>query len=329
MRSSANTSPYEPPPLHVQAGCPHPALQSLLLHPPHPLGALTTRPPVPDPVAPLHPEPAPPAGTARLEVAHVDGLSAVIRAFASSPLKLLVPRPRGSSVWIFTSSFGGGLVAGDQTSLDLRLAPGTTAFVGTQASNKVYRNPDARPSGHSTSAHVGRDAFLAFTPDPTQLFALATYRQRQEFLLEPGASLALVDSFTPGRMARGEAWSFNHFSSRNLIRTPTRTLCLDSLRLDPADGPLADPFRGGRHGCFSTLVLVGPRLRDAAQLLLSEVASCPVTNRALTVVAASPLADGVIARIAGANTEAVGTELRRWLAPLSSLLGDDPWQRKW
>ncbi len=280
-------------------------------------------------MAPPPPLSAPPAGTARLEVALVDGLSAVTRAFASSPLKLLVPRPRGTSVWVFTSSYGGGLVAGDQTSLQLSLAPGTTAFVGTQASTKVYRNPAGRPSGHATDAHVGQDAFLAFTPDPTQLFAQSTYRQRQSFTLDPGASLALVDSFTPGRVARGEAWSFHHFSSRNLIRASGRTLCLDSLRFDPAEGPMADPFRGGRHGCFSTLILVGPRLRAAAQQLLSEVAARPVTQRAPTVVAASPLADGAIARIAGANTEAVGTELRRWLAPISSLLGDDPWRRKW
>ena len=103
----------------------------------------------------------------------------------------------------------------------------------------------------------------------------------------------------------------------------------DYFNFDPAEGPMSDPFRGGRHGCFSTLILVGPRLRAAAQQLLSEVAVRPIIQRAPTVVAASPLADGAIARIAGTNTEAVGAELRRWLAPISSLLGDDPWQRKW
>ncbi len=59
------------------------------------------------------------AGRAALEVAMVSGESTVTSAFASSPMKLLAPRSRGKSVWACTSSFGGGLVAGDQTRLDI------------------------------------------------------------------------------------------------------------------------------------------------------------------------------------------------------------------
>ena len=66
------------------------------------------------------------------------GESAVIRASATSPLKLLTPRPRGSSAWAYVSSYGGGMVAGDcQHQLDVRIGPDATGFFGTQSSTKV------------------------------------------------------------------------------------------------------------------------------------------------------------------------------------------------
>src|SRR5439155_733831 len=143
-------------------------------------------------------------GRGGLQVDMVNDESAVTSAWASSPLKLLVPRPRGKSVWVYLSSFGGGLVAGDETGLDLRLAAGTRAFISTQASTKVYRNPHTRPCGHQLTAALGADSLLVLAPDPVQAFAGSSYSQRQVFRLQPGASLVLVDWFTSGRSACGE-----------------------------------------------------------------------------------------------------------------------------
>jgi hypothetical protein len=62
-------------------------------------------------------------GCARLEVEMVFGESTATTAWASNPLNLLTPCSRGKSVWAVTSSFGGGLVAGDQTRLAARIGP--------------------------------------------------------------------------------------------------------------------------------------------------------------------------------------------------------------
>src|SRR4051812_12410043 len=87
-------------------------------------------------------------GSARLEVDLVFGESTVTSSFAISPLKLLTPCSRGKSVWTYASNFGGGLVAGDQTQLNVRIGSGARCFLGTQASTKVYRNPSQLPCGH-------------------------------------------------------------------------------------------------------------------------------------------------------------------------------------
>jgi urease accessory protein len=268
-------------------------------------------------------------GSAQLTVELVFNQSTVTEAFATSPMKLLTPRARGQSIWAYTSSFGGGLVAGDQTRVEIKLGPETRCFLGTQASTKIYRNPSDLPCGHHTHAHIDGGSMLIFAPDPVQAFAEASYTQEQEFDLAPDASLALVDWMSSGRVARGERWVFDHFSSRNVIHVGDETVFLDALELDPADGDLAASHRTGRFNCLGMLLLIGPAMRSAAQQLLATIGARPVERQGELVCSASPVRDGAVLRFAGESVEAVGRELHHHLAPVAELLGDDPWARKW
>jgi urease accessory protein len=266
---------------------------------------------------------------ARLEVDVVAGRSAATTACASNPVKLLVPRPRGGSVWACVGSLGGGFVAGDETSLDVRVGAQARCFLTTQASTKIYRNPRLRPCGHVLHAQLGEGSLLVLAPDPIQSFAGSTYEQRQEFYLQPGANLVLLDWFCSGRAARRERWSFTRLRSRNEVFLGQERLLLDSLLLDQAHGPLDGPGRMGRFNCLALLVLAGPMVADAAARMLAEVETLPVTRLAELIVSASPIRQGAVLRIAGEHGEEVGREVRRHLAFVSELLGDDPWARKW
>lgn len=267
--------------------------------------------------------------SALLTVELVHGQSAVTSAFARSPLKLLTPRARGESAWAYTSSFGGGFVAGDETRLELRVGAGARCFLGTQASTKIYRNPRRRACGHVTQATVERDALLVFAPDPVQPFADSSYTQRQNFQLEANAGLVLVDWFTSGRAARGERWAFNRFQSRNDVFVSGERIFMDSILLDPVNDLIISPHRLGRFNCFALLLLTGEVLQTAAAGLLADIAARPVRRSEPLVVSASPLGNGALLRVAGESVEQVGRELHHHLKPLSALLGDDPWARKW
>lgn len=269
------------------------------------------------------------AGQGALRVEWVAGQSAVTLAWATSPLKLLTPRPRGTSVWSFLSSFGGGLVAGDETRVDLDVGAGARCFVGTQASTKVYRNPECRPCGHQLNATLAEDSLLVLAPDPVQAFSGSSYDQHQTFHLADGSGLVLVDWFCSGRAACGERWAFNRFHSRNDVFVGGERLLVDSVLLDPADGPLAGSHRMGRFDCLALVLLVGAPVREAATRLLADVAARPVGRRGPLVTSASPIRDGALLRVAGDGAESVGREIHRHLAFLSEMLGDDPWARKW
>jgi urease accessory protein len=264
-----------------------------------------------------------------LEVELVFGESTATSLSATSPLKLLTPCPRGRSVWAYASNFGGGLVAGDETRLDLRIGPGARCFMGTQASTKVYRNPSRLPCSHTTHAELDGGSLLVFAPDAVQAFAGSSYRQQQEFHLSKGSGLVLVDWFTSGRAARGERWAFDHFQSRNDVFLDRRRIFLDSLVLNADDGSLDSPHRTGRFNCFAMVLLVGESLREAAARLLREIGSRPVERAATLLSSASPVGNGAVLRLAGEDVENVGRELKRHLTCLAELLGDDPWSRKW
>ena len=149
------------------------------------------------------------------DLERVAGASAVTSAYATSPVKLLVPRARGPSAWVCMTSFGGGLVGGDQTRLTARIGPGARCYLGTQSSTKVYRRQGAKVCHHRTDMRLEADSLLVFAPDPVQAFAGSAYSQSQSVHLAPGASLLMVDGVVSGRMARGERWKFDCLELRN------------------------------------------------------------------------------------------------------------------
>lgn len=276
-------------------------------------------------------------GHGTLEIQFVAGQSAVTGSRSTSPLKLLAPRPRGQSVWAYTSSFGGGLVAGDQTRLDLLVGAGSRCFLGTQAATKIYRNPRGQPCGHVTRACIGRNALLVFAPDPVQPFADSSYVQRQDFLLSSGASLVLLDWFTAGRVARREQWQFRRLHTRNSVYIEKvdgevnreEIAFIDSVLLRADDGSISSQHRTGRYQCFATLLFLGPLVAAMADAIAADIAGQAIVCQASLLTSASRLREGVVVRIAGADVEGVARELHRHLALVRTLLGDDPWSRKW
>jgi urease accessory protein UreH len=287
-------------------------------------------------------------GRAVLEVECIFKESTVISAYATSPMKLLTPRSRGRCVCGYVCNLGGGMVAGDQTRLELRVGNQARCFLGTQASTKVYRNPHSLPCSHVTYATIGVDALLVFAPAPVQPFAHSSYQQRQEFRLARGGGLALVDWFTSGRAACGEQWAFEHLSMRNevwqsaepcgaaeasasstgSVSISDKCVFLDCCSLDSKDGNLASAHRSGRFNCFAILVLIGAPLKKQAERILEEVRWLSVKRRGSLLMTASPVQNGAVLRVAGEQVREVDSCLRKHLESLAGELGEDPWSRR-
>jgi urease accessory protein len=269
--------------------------------------------------------PAHAPGSGSLHVVCGGSTSVVTRAFASSPLRLLTPRNHGRAAWVYSSTYGGGLVDGDAIRIDADVGSDATALLATQAATKVYRSPAG--TSVELAATVGAGGLLVVAPDPVVCFAGSTYRQRQRFDLEHTAGLVCVDWFTSGRRASGERWQFDRYVSRLTIRRQNRPVLIDAVSLSQDDGDVAQ--RMGRFDTMAVVVVTGPRLHADAERILARVAGMSVGKREDLLTGASPIGSGCILRIAGTSAESVGRVIRDYLEFVPALLGDDPWARKW
>jgi urease accessory protein len=283
------------------------------------------------PSLPLEPEhrikasaPAPRAGTGLLGFRHEVNKTVVSRAFAASPLRVLMPNNHGHAAWVFLANLGGGMVDGDRVDVRVDLGEGATALVGTQASTKIYRSPHGCEQTLHVQASSG--STIAVVPDPVVCYAGARYQQRNHFALARDASLVFLDGYTCGRGARGERWQFDSFASRTTVERDGRALLVDACRLDPAQGPLLE--RMGRFDVMLSLIVVGPAFSRLREAMLSPRA--PPSRADREVVSASAVGeDAAVLRVAAERFERASNLLRPSFAELARVLGDDPFARKW
>ena len=264
------------------------------------------------------------AGRGELCFECVNGRTVASTALAASPLRLLQPGNHGHAAWVYTSTFGGGLVGGDECRLKVNVGAGAKAVLLTQASTKVYRSPF--PAKQSLTAEVNGNGWLVSAPDPLACFKDSSFEQEQDFVLSPEASLVLVDWVSAGRRASGERWAARKYSSRIRIQRAGKMEFFESLRLE---GP--ERMAGmSRFNSLALLVLSGPGLADIAREVLHRIADLAVRRKMELACSASPLGNnGALLRVASISVEDTGRVLRENLQLLIPHLGDDPWVRKW
>ncbi len=250
----------------------------------------------------------------------------VRKALAHAPLRLLTPRNQGQAAWVYTSTYGGGLVDGDHLQLTVEVGQHAEGVLLTQSATKVYRSPQG--TRQSLDAEVADGASLLLLPDPTSCFAGSRFAQRQSVNLGLAASLLLVDTLNAGRVSRGERWQLSSFKNQLFVQRQGKKILWDSLLLDARGGELSERF--GRFNSFSTLLFIGPRFEKYGHEVRAQLAQEIPHPKATTMVSASALPDeGVLVRLAAMSNEAAMGLIRQFFYFVPEILGDSPWARKW
>ncbi|KAL5731306.1 hypothetical protein ACHQM5_004049 [Ranunculus cassubicifolius] len=287
--------------------------------------------------------------TGYVVVEKIRGKSTVTQSFSKYPLKLITPNKVGSlktdAVWIYSLTYGGGIVSGDRVSCGLTIGEGCTTVFTTQSSTKVYKSVGLKCSEQFLEARIGSNALLVVIPDPVTCFATARYFQKQVFKMESESSLIIVDWITSGRHESGESWDFKYYKSTNHIFVGDHPLFLDSVLLE--EGSITS-IKERMHGyqVIAMLILVGPKLKqiqnqvqEDAKRVMHEQFYIPATlgyKKRMTsgqtkpdvLVSCStfgPKGIGLVVRISAITTESVYNFLRLHLASMETLLGAAPY----
>ncbi|XP_042519328.1 urease accessory protein D isoform X2 [Macadamia integrifolia] len=208
-------------------------------------------------------------------VEKVCGKSTVTRCFSKYPLKFIVPNKVGcsktDSVWIYSLTYGGGIVSGDSISCKLTVGDGCTAALTTQASTKVYKAVGSKCSEQFLEVRIGSNALLAVIPDPVTCFATARYSQKQVFRVASDSSLVIVDWITSGRFASGEKWDFGLYKSTNQIfLEDDQPLFLDSVLLE-AGSITSIAERMQDYQVIAMIIFLGPKLKPIQDEIQDDV----------------------------------------------------------
>lgn len=274
-----------------------------------------------------HPRSTPARGQGSLRIGQSAGASVVLGAQAREPLKWLVPRHRGPAAWVYASSFGGGLVAGDRLDLRLELRSSARCFLGTQASTKIFHRQGALGAAQSLQAQLAADSLLISLPDPVTCFAEADYLQEQVFHCQAGASLVALDCCSAGRSANGEHWAMQRYASRTDLVYDGRQRLSDRLLL--ADQPgcrIAE--RCAAASILANLLLAGPATEGLRRQLAADLTE-PLSLDAGIIESFSPIdADCAIWRLAGDSVASAQQHIFARLDDFDELLGGRPWRRR-
>jgi urease accessory protein len=213
---------------------------------------------------------------------HLTSHPAQFAALAFSyPLKLISPSALahqfGTVHTLFLLTYGGGLVAGDSISLDIKLDADTKLLLLTQGSTKIFKTPDPMViSRQDMHVSIAAGAALCYIPDPIQPFKDSAFAQSQIYTLAVGGSLCVCDWVCCGRPARGERWDFWTYGSRNEVWTGNgeRLMLRDNVMID-ATAATSPRQAFDKLGVFGTLILRGPAFDQLGAFFLSEFELMP------------------------------------------------------
>lgn len=141
-------------------------------------------------------------------------------ASATSPWHAFPPSELEDSgcayVWLVNTS--GGLVGGDQVTMEATLASDSHVVMTTPSATRVYRTLEA-PVEQRIQLSVGSNARLEWLPDVTIPFAGSKLRQTLHVNLSEGATALVWEAMASGRVAREERWAFSTFENEICITT--------------------------------------------------------------------------------------------------------------
>jgi urease accessory protein len=110
----------------------------------------------------------------------------------------------------------GGIVQGDRYFYKIQLKEGAEAFITDTMATKVYKM-DLNYASKQVDVYLGKDSRLEFLPRETMVFVDSRWYQRVTFHVSEGSKLLYCEIFCPGRIARGEFWDFEIYSSKVVI----------------------------------------------------------------------------------------------------------------
>ncbi len=183
------------------------------------------------------------AGILRLEFEKHNEKTVLVRSYSKLPLQILRPYPfrEPDLVYLPLINPTGGIVGGDTFHIHISLRKGARVYLTTQSATKIYRMIKGEESVQQITFEIEEGSELAYHPDKVIPFGGSSFRQTLHVHLDATSRFSMSEILTPGRLFRGEKFSFQRYYSRTEIREENTLVFLDTLDLQPEKENLLEP----------------------------------------------------------------------------------------
>jgi urease accessory protein len=241
----------------------------------------------------------------------------VVRSFASAD----------GSCLVHLHNLSGGVLAGDQLDLDIRVAAGARVQVTTAGATRVYRaNPGDPPARQRLRAEAAEDALIEYLPDPIIPFAGSRYSQHSVFHLARNAGLFWWEIAAPGRAA--ERFVYRQLDIGAEIYSEGLPIAIERACLDPAARPLGNPAQLGRFTHNATFFICRAGEPASTWPALEESLACAARGLVTEEVAwgvSTLVQDGLVVRGLATETRHLQRGLLEfWRLAKLALYGAEP-----
>lgn len=198
----------------------------------------------------------------------------------------------------------GGLVAGDQLHIDVKVGSQAHALVSTPGATRFYRSEGAEATQH---VHIQLEAGARLEWMPLESIAYPDCKARNwvDMQLAPGAQVLAWDVMALGLPAAGQPFESGSMHQRMQLNE----MWLDQGHIDAADTVLMDSPTGlAGHRCMGTLVLGSgsPMSRTDKENWLEAVRSVlPQELQPVAAAATCPNDHVLVVRVLGPVVEPV------------------------
>jgi len=239
------------------------------------------------------------AAELELSFARVQGRTALVRNWHRGPLavqRAFYPEADGLA-HVYLLHPPGGIVSGDQLSVQVDVARGARALLTTPAATKFYRS-DGRVAEQKQLLRVRAGASLEWLPQETILFGSAQARTHTRVELEPSAIFCGWDLVCLGRAASGDAFSSGRLQQSFEIWQGERPLWIERSDFDATAPVMRAPWGLAGQRVFGTFVCT---VESAAGVAAARAAVDSLERSELFAV--SQLRGGIVCRYLGGSTE--------------------------
>ena len=189
------------------------------------------------------------------------GRSALVGQYVSAPMHISKPRWEKGLLIVNAINSTAGLFAGDVIDTSIEVKSGAQLLVTSASATRAHRMPSGLAAVRQ-SVRVAREGWLETWPGLFIPHAGSSYSQEIAVQLEPGARFLWFESFSPGRVASGEAWQFTRFQSRFELTCGSRPIARESYSLTPDSASARALRHQFTNACHATCYAAGADFPD-------------------------------------------------------------------